>query len=54
MKTVLYRYPDPRNKRVFILIGFDKSKNALFKCGHKVTDNVFLDMVRVDGQLELF
>lgn len=44
MKLKLYKYPDPKNTRLFQL---KKKVGCIyhFKCGHWVTDCVFNDLI---------
>jgi len=48
MKPKKYKYPEPKAKRIFVLDKIDNYGNALFKCGHKVTNFVFEDLIDLD------
>ena len=40
-----YKYPEPNNKRIFVLSHFEKNGNAYFKCGHWCTNSVLEDLI---------
>lgn len=47
-KSKRYKYPEPNEKRIFILDHIGKNGNAYFKCGHWCTDSVFEDLIDLD------
>ena len=41
-----FKYPEPKNDRIFTLVKID-GYIYRFECGHWVTDSVFVDLVQV-------
>lgn len=41
------KYKYPNSSKIFALSHFDNNGNAIFKCGHKCTDNVFIDLIDI-------
>lgn len=50
MIGMIYHYPN--SKRMFKLVEVNEWV-YIFECGHRVTDNVFTDLIRIN-QLKLF
>ena len=49
----IYHYPN--SNQLFKLKEYNENMTVFtFECCHKVTDNVFIDLIHVDEQLKLF